>query len=89
MLQGGDAQGLWQDKSENWWHRQKMGMVEHLIMLVPRILFLCSLFMFGLIDLTHGYLWESFWALCAGVIIFLGWRGRIFAGSDSALTRFI
>ncbi len=59
-----------------------MGMVKRLIMLVPRILFLCSFFMFDLVDLTHGYIWGSFWALCAGAIIFLGWRGCITSIND-------
>jgi uncharacterized membrane protein len=74
VLQWRNARSIPQYKPETGWHGQKMGLVERLIMLVPRILFLCSLFMFGLVDLTHGYVWGSFWALCAGAMIFVSWR---------------
>ncbi|GCE27138.1 hypothetical protein KDA_26220 [Dictyobacter alpinus] len=52
-----------------WKNVQQMGKVERLAMLVPGILFLCSLFMFGLVDLTHGYYWGAICALCAVIII--------------------
>jgi uncharacterized membrane protein len=84
MLRGRNAQEVPQYKQEVWRYGQKVGMVESLIMLVPRFLFLSSLFMFGLVDLTHGYLWGSLWALCAGAIIFFCWRGRVVAPSTAS-----
>lgn len=53
---------------------QKMGRVERLAMLSPCTLFSCGLFMFGLVDLTHGYYSGFLRALCAGLLIFLLWR---------------
>ncbi|GCE05519.1 carotenoid biosynthesis protein [Dictyobacter aurantiacus] len=53
---------------------QKAGRVERLAMLAPCILFSCSLFMFGLVDLTHGYFLGSACALGAGLLILLLWR---------------
>ncbi|GLV58761.1 hypothetical protein KDH_55910 [Dictyobacter sp. S3.2.2.5] len=50
---------------------RKMGRVERLAMLTPCILFSCSLFMFGLVDLTHGYYLGSACALGAGLFILL------------------
>lgn len=70
VLRGWNAQEIPQYKQEIWQHKHKVGMVERFILLVPRLLFLCSLFMFGLVDFTHGYFWGSLRALCAGVIIF-------------------
>jgi len=43
--------------------------VWQLIALAPRILFSCSLFMFGLVDLTHGYYWATLLALLAAFIV--------------------
>jgi uncharacterized membrane protein len=43
VLQWRNARGIPQYKPETGWHRQKMGLVERLIMLVPRILFLIPL----------------------------------------------
>ncbi len=48
---------------------QKMGSIWRLVLLAPRILFSCSLFMFGLIDLTHGYYWATLLALLAAAIV--------------------
>jgi putative membrane protein len=50
-------------------YKQNMGGIWRLIALAPRILFSCSLFMFGLIDLTHGYYWATVFALLAAIII--------------------
>lgn len=83
-LRGWNAQMALQSKQEICQQQQKVGMVEYLIMLVPRLLFLCSLFMFGLVDLTHGYYWGTLWALCAGAIIFSIWRGHLFVSSISS-----
>ena len=78
MLQARNVQVALQDKQEGWQYRQKEGMIASLTMLVPLLLFVCSLFMFGLVDLTHGYLWGTLWAACAGTIILFFWRGKIF-----------
>lgn len=50
---------------------QKRRSIWLLVSLAPRILFSCSLFMFGLVDLTHGYYWAALLALLAGGIIYL------------------
>lgn len=50
---------------------QKRRSMWRLVSLTPRILFSCSLFMFGLVDLTHGYYWATLLALLAGAIIYL------------------
>lgn len=47
-----------------------MGRVTRLASFVPRFLFGTSLFMFGLVDLTHGYYIGVFLALFAGCLLF-------------------
>ncbi len=42
---------------------------ERLARSIPRILFVASLFMFGLIDLTHGYYGGTLFAALAGVVL--------------------
>ncbi len=54
-----------------------MGTDLRLAVLTPRILFSCSLFMFGLVDLTHGYYWGTFWAICAGLLLYV--RSRLYS----------
>lgn len=49
------------------WKNVEMGMA----VLTPPILFGATILMFGMIDLTHGYLWGVVFALLSGVIIFL------------------
>lgn len=71
LQQGGNALRFSQHERVVWANVQKMGKVERLTMLVPCILFSCSLFMFGLVDLTHGYYWGAVSALCAGLLIVL------------------
>ena len=41
---------------------------------MPRILFAASLFMFGLVDLTHGYYGAVLPGLIAGLMLWLLWR---------------
>ena len=38
---------------------------------MPRILFGASLFMFGLVDITHGYYGAAFLGILAGLILWL------------------
>ncbi|GHO87873.1 carotenoid biosynthesis protein [Dictyobacter formicarum] len=71
---GRNALQFSQDERVVWTNVQKMGKVERLAMLVPCILFSCSLLMFGLIDLTHGYYWGTVSSLCAGLLIILLYR---------------
>lgn len=52
-------------------YMQERRVTWHLVSLTPRILFSCSLFMFGLVDLTHGYYWATLLALLAGAVIYL------------------
>jgi uncharacterized membrane protein len=42
---------------------------ERLALSIPRILFAASLFMFGLVDLTHGYYGGTVFAALAGVVL--------------------
>jgi uncharacterized membrane protein len=52
-------------------HVARKNVEKGMAMLTPQVLFGGSLLMFGLIDLTHGYLWGMVFALLAGMIIFL------------------
>ncbi len=52
-------------------YERKRRSTRRLVSLTPSILFSCSLFMFGLVDLTHGYYWATLLALLAGAIIYL------------------
>ncbi len=40
-----------------------------LVLLTPRILFGASLFMFGLVDITHGYYWAALLGILAGLVL--------------------
>ena len=42
-----------------------------LVLLAPRILFGTSLFMFGLVDITHGYYGAAFLGILAGLVLWL------------------
>jgi uncharacterized membrane protein len=60
------------EPSKALWHKYSSfyrGSLTHrLASLAPPILFLCSLFMFGLVDLTHTYYWGAFAALLALIL---------------------
>ncbi|GCF11144.1 carotenoid biosynthesis protein [Dictyobacter arantiisoli] len=71
MLLGRNAYSVLQYKQEYEQRVQWQGKIERMAMLAPGILFLCSLFMFGLIDLTHHYYWGTIWSLCGILIIAL------------------
>lgn len=62
--------GLLRDEIERK-YMQKRRSIWRLASLTPCILFSCSLFMFGLVDLTHGYYWATLLALLAGAVIYL------------------
>lgn len=47
-----------------------------LAVLMPRILFVASLFMFGLVDLTHGYYGATLPGVIAGLILWLLWHSE-------------
>ncbi|GAC1370887.1 MAG: carotenoid biosynthesis protein [Ktedonobacteraceae bacterium] len=57
-------------------YAHKMERTRRLVHATPIILFSCGLFMFGLIDLTHGYYWATLLALLAGAIVYLKLRTR-------------
>jgi len=54
-------------------HSPKFG-TSRLAVLMPRILFVASLFMFGLVDLTHGYYGAIIPGVVAGLVLWLIWR---------------
>jgi uncharacterized membrane protein len=66
----GQGQGL-QATETAWRYLQKTDRIWWLVPLTPIVLFSCSLFMFGLVDLTHGYYWGALCALGAGAIVYL------------------
>ncbi len=70
LTQGRTSEALQREEVERK-YIQKRRSVWLLVLLTPRILFSCSLFMFGLVDLTHGYYWATLLALLAGAIIYL------------------
>lgn len=76
IVQGTNGRVHAQYKPRGWKNVQRMERVERLAMFVPRLLFLCSLFMFGLIDFTHGYYWGAILALIAGILIYLLSKNR-------------
>jgi len=50
------------------------GMTMRLAVLAPRAVFGGSLFMFGLVDLTHGYYWAALLAVLGGILCYLVYR---------------
>jgi uncharacterized membrane protein len=50
---------------------ETVGTDRQLAALAPRLLFACSIFMFSIIDLTHGYYWASLLGLLVGFFL---WR---------------
>ncbi|MBA2680480.1 MAG: carotenoid biosynthesis protein [Ktedonobacteraceae bacterium] len=71
LLSQGDPSKVLQREEIEKKYIQKRRSVWLLVSLTPRILFSCSFFMFGLVDLTHGYYWATLPALLAGAIIYL------------------
>ncbi len=62
------SDGISRDKSRS--GRDKSGPYENvLVVLMPRILFGTSLFMFGLVDLTHGYYGATLLGILAGLVV--------------------
>ncbi len=77
------SDGISRDKSRS--GRDTSGPYENiLVILMPRVLFSTSLFMFGLVDLTHGYYGATLLGLLAGLIVlvlsFIK-KGKIYANT--------
>jgi putative membrane protein len=70
LAQNNTSEALQREKIERK-YIQKRRSIWRLVLLTPRILFCCSLFMFGLVDLTHSYYWATLLAVLAGTIIYL------------------
>lgn len=56
-------------------HTLKFG-PSRLALWMPRILFAASLFMFGLVDLTHGYYGAIISGMLAGLVLWLVWQNE-------------
>jgi len=80
MEQSGKMERSGGDRWMSW--MSEMPWLSQRAVLVPRILFSCSLLMFGLVDLTHRYYWGAGIALCAGLLICGIWGPHVFSRHD-------
>ena len=77
VLRKGDS--VMSRQHDDWKNVQKIGWSGRLAMFAPHFLFACSLLMFGLVDLSHGYFIGMLFALLAGLIMYFLYRRRITA----------